>query len=166
MIYIAHHGIKGQKWGVRRFQNENGQLTNAGKTRYQGMNYTTTETPTIHRVKVKGAGSKYGHYRNTHKNNQTTSAQAPSYSYGNNGVYNYSGESTGNYTADSLAAMLQAKERKEKEKENRKIRLISKGLVFIDNVVKSVKSAPSAAVSSVSSAVSNGASFVSSLFKH
>lgn len=32
-IYIAHHGIKGQKWGVRRFQNEDGTRTAAGKAR-------------------------------------------------------------------------------------------------------------------------------------
>lgn len=31
---IKHHGIKGQKWGVRRYQNEDGTLTNAGKKRY------------------------------------------------------------------------------------------------------------------------------------
>ena len=31
---IAHHGIKGQKWGIRRFQNEDGSLTEAGKKRY------------------------------------------------------------------------------------------------------------------------------------
>jgi hypothetical protein len=30
---IYHHGIKGQKWGVRRFQNEDGTLTTAGKKR-------------------------------------------------------------------------------------------------------------------------------------
>lgn len=31
---LYHHGIKGMKWGVRRFQNEDGSLTNAGKSRY------------------------------------------------------------------------------------------------------------------------------------
>ena len=31
---LAHHGIKGMKWGVRRYQNEDGSLTNAGKNRY------------------------------------------------------------------------------------------------------------------------------------
>ena len=33
---IQHHGIKGQKWGVRRFQNEDGTWTAAGKERYGG----------------------------------------------------------------------------------------------------------------------------------
>lgn len=32
--YLEHHGIKGQKWGIRRFQNTNGSLTDAGKKRY------------------------------------------------------------------------------------------------------------------------------------
>lgn len=31
---LYHHGIKGQKWGIRRFQNKNGSLTAAGKNRY------------------------------------------------------------------------------------------------------------------------------------
>ena len=30
---ISHHGIRGQKWGVRRFQNEDGSYTAAGKRR-------------------------------------------------------------------------------------------------------------------------------------
>lgn len=33
--YIAHHGILGQKWGIRRFQNPDGSLTYAGKKRYK-----------------------------------------------------------------------------------------------------------------------------------
>lgn len=33
-IYLVHHGIKGQRWGVRRYQNEDGTLTPAGKERY------------------------------------------------------------------------------------------------------------------------------------
>ena len=31
---ITHSGIKGMKWGVRRYQNEDGSLTEAGKKRY------------------------------------------------------------------------------------------------------------------------------------
>ena len=32
--YLAHHGIKNQKWGQRRFQNYDGSLTSEGRKRY------------------------------------------------------------------------------------------------------------------------------------
>lgn len=32
---LRHHGIKGMKWGVRRYQNNDGSLTPAGKKRYR-----------------------------------------------------------------------------------------------------------------------------------
>ena len=31
---LYHHGIKGQRWGVRRYQNKDGSLTKAGELRY------------------------------------------------------------------------------------------------------------------------------------
>lgn len=37
MVYygdLYHHGIKGQKWGIRRYQNEDGSLTAEGRERY------------------------------------------------------------------------------------------------------------------------------------
>ena len=34
MRYLVHHGIKGQKWGVRRYRNEDGTLTEEGRKRY------------------------------------------------------------------------------------------------------------------------------------
>lgn len=35
---LYHHGIKGMKWGVRRYQNADGSLTSAGKRRYDVEN--------------------------------------------------------------------------------------------------------------------------------
>lgn len=31
---LYHHGVKGMKWGVRRYQNKDGSLTPSGKKRY------------------------------------------------------------------------------------------------------------------------------------
>ena len=47
--FLAHYGIKGQKWGVRRFQNSDGSYTREGKIRYG-------------RVKSGNKKTKYGSY--------------------------------------------------------------------------------------------------------
>jgi len=40
---IIHHGIKGQRWGVRRFKNKDGTLTSQGKARYSDTKKTKKE---------------------------------------------------------------------------------------------------------------------------
>ena len=53
MVYgtgLYHHGIKGQKWGVRRFQNRDGSLTAEGKKRYHSDDELISKGTKIHRV--------------------------------------------------------------------------------------------------------------------
>lgn len=40
---LMHHGIKGQKWGVRRFQNPDGTLTELGKKRKKKLRDMTDD---------------------------------------------------------------------------------------------------------------------------
>ena len=40
---LTHHGIKGMKWGIRRFQNKDGSLTSAGRRRYDEPNIRRKE---------------------------------------------------------------------------------------------------------------------------
>ena len=39
-----HHGIKGMRWGVRRYQNEDGSLTSYGKRRFKQVSNNTTKS--------------------------------------------------------------------------------------------------------------------------
>ena len=41
--WLAHHGILGQRWGIRRFQDKRGRLTTAGKKRYSDNNHKSEE---------------------------------------------------------------------------------------------------------------------------
>ena len=38
---LAHYGVLGMKWGIRKFQNKDGSLTEAGKSRYKYESWTT-----------------------------------------------------------------------------------------------------------------------------
>ena len=55
---LYHHGIKGMKWGVRRYQNPDGTLTAAGKKKYGDPDRKLTRyQKTMYRIDygVKGA---------------------------------------------------------------------------------------------------------------
>ncbi|MBO7451256.1 MAG: hypothetical protein J6U54_12910 [Clostridiales bacterium] len=55
---LQHHGIMGQKWGVRRYQNADGSLTDAGRKRYM-----RTDKRLIENQRVKTVQSGYNERR-------------------------------------------------------------------------------------------------------
>jgi len=61
---LTHHGIRGQKWGIRRYQNPDGSLTEAGKERYLGDNYKSS-VDRIHSAwnKREDDGENYKRYK-------------------------------------------------------------------------------------------------------
>ena len=56
---LCHHGILGMKWGVRRYQNEDGTLTSAGKKRYSSISPDKTRREMQKAVNAQ-RGEKYG----------------------------------------------------------------------------------------------------------
>ena len=42
---LMHHGVKGQKWGIRRYRNEDGSLTEEGRKHYQYGNVSISKSP-------------------------------------------------------------------------------------------------------------------------
>ena len=58
--HIEHHGIKGMKWGVRRYQNPDGSLTDAGRRRYDVGKPITEQAKKAAKSIRKGAEAAAG----------------------------------------------------------------------------------------------------------
>nr|DAF76571.1 MAG TPA: hypothetical protein [Caudoviricetes sp.] len=56
---IEHHGIKGQKWGIRRYQNPDGTLTEEGKKRLGRMSPDAVRKE-MQKAVNKARSEKYG----------------------------------------------------------------------------------------------------------
>lgn len=50
--YLAHHGVKGMRWGVRRYQNKDGTYTPLGKRRKRG-DIVIDKGADVHRIVPK-----------------------------------------------------------------------------------------------------------------
>lgn len=55
---IYHHGVKGQRWGVRRYQNYDGSLTAKGRERYEKDSGSSSKNDTSASASVKQAANK------------------------------------------------------------------------------------------------------------
>lgn len=58
--YLMHHGIRGQKWGVRRFQNKDGSTTAAGRKRYSTDNANRSSSNSGNNSGSKKSGMSKG----------------------------------------------------------------------------------------------------------
>lgn len=56
--YLEHHGIKGQRWGIRRFQNKNGTWTSLGKKMRRAKETRTAEAEKRKKLKLIRAENK------------------------------------------------------------------------------------------------------------
>ena len=62
---LCHHGVKGMKWGIRKYQNPDGSITKEGKARYYDSNGKFNKK--LYKQDRKEAGEKSFYLKGTNK---------------------------------------------------------------------------------------------------
>lgn len=68
--YLEHHGVKGQRWGVRRYQNADGTLTERGKKKLKSLNNRTSNAIKSGLIGAAALGAVAGYNKSNKKLNE------------------------------------------------------------------------------------------------
>ena len=116
--YLEHHGILGQKWGVRRYRNKDGSLTEAGKRRlkaYDDHKKTAPKETAIQKMRTKSENEKFNSkYRTKEEEDNVDSeihkAVASDYAFARQGL------NAGGQGSRNISNVLKKSSRMKKEK--------------------------------------------------
>lgn len=139
--YMAHHGVQGQKWGVRRYQNGDGSLTAAGRAHYGVGDARSSSSGDSHgtaRVKIKQGSVKAAPKQGSEKESKPAKKTMTKEELINSGdaklLNKYKGELS---TAELRQAMEKIKANKEFEEliSKKSSKFSSGGKKFVDQIL-------------------------------
>ena len=115
---LKHHGIMGMKWGVRRYQNADGTLTEAGKKRYDDVASSNRQS----KKDTKAAIKKYTRLSNKANRRANRSIElANEYAELANEYNKYASKGSKEYAQKTQSAKIKSEVQIDKSNEYRKI---------------------------------------------
>lgn len=148
--YLKHYGVKGQRWGVRRYQNEDGSLTSKGKERYYestGKSSYTSGTSTSKSAtlftnrwtKDESQGNKYGGYSTetgSYRINYSTDSNGQVYAHTTDSVSGGSASGDVTMTDEELRKLLGSDYADLSDEELDKLYMLTKDISILEYKVQ------------------------------